>query len=62
LVMELADNNDARQIFSSILQLAHSLDVTTIALHVEDEAVADSLRAQGVQGAQGYLYGRPERV
>ena len=61
LSREAADPN-ARQILASIVQLAHSLDIQVIAQHVESEADLIWLRADGVDGAQGYYFGKPEEM
>lgn len=52
------DPNDA-MIASSVIALAHSLDLTVIAEGVENEKQLEFLRAQNCDSIQGYLYGRP---
>ena len=53
-----ADADDAA-IVGAIIQLAHSLGLTTIAEGVESESVAQRLRDAGCEEAQGYHYARP---
>ena len=43
-----------------MLQLAHDLQVKTIAEMVEREEEATMLQQMNVDYAQGYLFGRPE--
>ncbi|MFG1496228.1 EAL domain-containing protein [Saccharospirillum sp. HFRX-1] len=52
------DSIDFR-LLQSIIQLAWSLDLTLVAEGVETEQQAEWLRAQGVNYAQGWLYGKP---
>ena len=44
----------------SITHIAHLLDKRTIAEHTETRALVESLRALGVDFAQGYAIDRPE--
>jgi EAL domain-containing protein (putative c-di-GMP-specific phosphodiesterase class I) len=44
----------------SITHIAHLLDKRTIAEHTENRALLESLRALGVDFAQGYAIDRPE--
>jgi diguanylate cyclase (GGDEF)-like protein len=54
---------DARRerVVRSMVSLAHSLKLQIVAEGVETGAQALFLQALGVQGVQGFLYGRPER-
>lgn len=59
LVAEIANDENACNIVLSITQLAHSLEVKVMAQNVESEAQVAALRAAGVEGGQGYLFGVP---
>jgi EAL domain-containing protein (putative c-di-GMP-specific phosphodiesterase class I) len=48
-----------RRIVQTIVELAHSLGLQTVAEGVEDEAQADILKTMGVTRLQGFRYGRP---
>jgi diguanylate cyclase (GGDEF)-like protein/PAS domain S-box-containing protein len=52
------DEGDA-QIATTIIAMAHNLNLTVIAEGVETQAQLDFLRAQGCDQAQGYLLHRP---
>ncbi|MGE4278912.1 MAG: EAL domain-containing protein [Magnetospirillum sp.] len=43
----------------AIIQMAHSLNLLVIAEGVEDDEAAQTMRDQGCDQAQGYLFGRP---
>lgn len=58
-VRRLGDGEDGRVIVSTIVQLARSLGMGTIAEGVEDQSVAAELVALGCQLGQGYHFGRP---
>lgn len=60
LVRDLAESAGSRLVVTSILHLAHSLDIRVIALHVERDEMAALLREEGVDGGQGFLFGKPE--
>lgn len=51
-----------REIVSSINDIGHRLGVQTVAESVEDEQTLHTLRAIGVDYAQGYVIGRPVPV
>jgi diguanylate cyclase (GGDEF)-like protein len=59
LVNELLANQDTQRLVDSIVQVGKSLDITVIALGVENEAEMAAVRAAGVQAAQGYHLGKP---
>lgn len=62
LVRELPHNEDSRMVLKTIVHLAHSLGAAVIAQHVEDEALVATLQEHQVDGAQGYYFGKPERI
>jgi diguanylate cyclase (GGDEF)-like protein len=59
LITELPAYRDKSVSVKSLVSLARTLGIRSIAEGVETEAVADALRAVGCDGAQGWLYARP---
>ena len=59
-VREMDSSPLAAEVVRSITHIAHLLDRRTIAEHAETRTVLDSLRALGVDFAQGYVIDRPE--
>jgi diguanylate cyclase (GGDEF)-like protein len=55
----LSQRADCAAIVSSVVTLAHGLDITTTAEGVETEEQFELLRAAGVTQVQGFLFGRP---
>jgi len=55
----LSQRADCAAIVSSVVTLAHGLDIATTAEGVETEEQFELLRAAGVTQVQGYLFGRP---
>jgi EAL domain-containing protein (putative c-di-GMP-specific phosphodiesterase class I) len=53
------DRPETKAIISSIVQLAHSLNLATVVEGIETEAQLAEIRALGVNYAQGYLFARP---
>ncbi|OHC71512.1 MAG: hypothetical protein A3H93_20435 [Rhodocyclales bacterium RIFCSPLOWO2_02_FULL_63_24] len=58
-VRDLATDQEDAAIVGAIIQMAHSLGLTTIAEGVETQPILDQLRAFGCDQAQGYFYARP---
>ena len=58
-VRDLATDPDDAAIIRAIIQMAHSLDLRTIAEGVEDADTLASLRRFDCDEAQGYFFGRP---
>ena len=58
-VRDLTSSTDSRAIVTAIVQMAHSLGLSTIAEGVEDQASAEALLQLGCLEAQGYLYAKP---
>jgi len=58
-IRNLARNAVDREIVSSINDIGHRLGVRTVAEWVEDEGTLHTLRAIGVDYAQGYAIGKP---
>jgi diguanylate cyclase (GGDEF)-like protein len=55
----LSQRADCAAIVSSVVTLAHGLDIATTAEGVETEEQFELLRAAGVTQVQGFLFGRP---
>ncbi|MGO4327441.1 diguanylate cyclase [Cupriavidus sp. 2TAF22] len=58
-IRHLAGSAVDREIVSSINDIGHRLGMLTVAESVEDEQTLQTLRAIGVDYAQGYVIGRP---
>lgn len=61
-VRALTHEQDSAAIVTAIIQMAHGLNLKTIAEGVEDDATLAALRRQGCDQIQGYLTGRPMPV
>ena len=53
---------EKQQMVSSLVQLAKSLDITTIALGIETQGEADCCKALEFEMGQGFFYGRPTAI
>ncbi|WP_232476376.1 MULTISPECIES: bifunctional diguanylate cyclase/phosphodiesterase [unclassified Acidovorax] len=58
-VRDIGTDTDDQAIATAIVQMAHSLGMTTIAEGVETAEQLDFLRARGCDQVQGYHYSRP---
>jgi diguanylate cyclase (GGDEF)-like protein len=58
-VSEMIERPDCAAIVCSIINLARSLNMTTVAEGVETDSQLTMLRVAGCSEAQGYLFGRP---
>jgi predicted signal transduction protein with EAL and GGDEF domain len=58
-VSDIAHDEEDRAIVRAIIQMAHSLNLKTIAEGVESAAIEERLRAMGCEESQGYFYSRP---
>jgi diguanylate cyclase (GGDEF)-like protein len=61
-VRDMIFNDTDRQVVDSITKIAHSLGMQTIAEGVEDAVTLQALRDYGVDRAQGFFIGRPQRI
>jgi EAL domain-containing protein (putative c-di-GMP-specific phosphodiesterase class I) len=61
-VRALTHEQDSAAIVTAVIQMAHSLNLKTIAEGVEDEMTLEALRRHGCDLSQGYLHGRPMPV
>lgn len=60
MVRNMQHNDRILSMVKSVVMLAKTLKMTTIAECVEDERTADILRDMGVDWGQGYYFGRPQ--
>lgn len=58
-IIDLKDNVNDQAIVTAIIQMAHSLGMTTLAEGVETEDQLAVLKARGCNAVQGYLYSKP---
>ena len=61
-VRNLVFNETDQKVVKAIVDIAHSLGMMTIAEGVEDAATLAALKQRGVDYAQGFYLGRPERL
>ncbi len=61
-VMDSLTNQDDQEIIKTIIAMAHSLNMDTVAEGVETEGQHEFLTRQGCQMMQGYYHGRPVSV
>ncbi len=61
-VRDLVTNETDQTVVKAIVDIAHSLEKKTIAEGVEDAATLTALKDRGVDFAQGFFLGRPERL
>jgi len=59
---DIEDNHHSMAIVRAIVSLGHSLGVPVLAEGVETQAQRQFLTAEGCDGAQGYLIGRPQPI
>ncbi len=59
-VRDMLDDHNDYAIVSTIIAMGRTLEMTTLAEGVENQAQAETLVAMGCYMAQGYLFGRPE--
>ncbi|CAG0953322.1 partial Cyclic di-GMP phosphodiesterase PdeF, partial [Rhodocyclaceae bacterium] len=60
-IINILESQKDRAFVQTIRQLAADLKIAVIAEHVESEEVLDELRKMGIEMAQGYYIGRPEK-
>jgi diguanylate cyclase (GGDEF)-like protein len=60
LIRGILDDRHLESMVYGLAKAAESLEVKTIAEHVENEQIADKLTAMGFVYAQGFAFGRPQ--
>ena len=58
-VEDLTENPEARKVVGGIVDLAHALNLHTVAEGIETKAQLEMLKALGCEFGQGYLFSRP---
>ena len=58
-VEDLTENPEARKVVGGIVDLAHALNLHTVAEGIETKAQLEMLKALGCELGQGYLFSRP---
>jgi diguanylate cyclase (GGDEF)-like protein len=58
-IRDVIKRREDKAVVQAIVEIAHALDMRTIAEFVSDEETIDELRRLGVDYAQGYYIGRP---
>jgi EAL domain-containing protein (putative c-di-GMP-specific phosphodiesterase class I) len=58
-IMTMSEEAQSMTIVSTIISLAHALDLSVVAEGVETEEQRNLLRALGCDEIQGYVYSRP---
>jgi diguanylate cyclase (GGDEF)-like protein len=59
-VRDVATDRNSRATVRAIVELASGMSIDTVAEYVETKAIADEVRALGVDYAQGFAFGKPE--
>lgn len=62
LIRMIDDNPEDKFFVSSLISVAHSLDIKAYAEHVERQSQLDLLESVEVDGTQGYLHGAPRTL
>lgn len=59
LINDMTEHDDTRQMIASLIEVAHSLNITTIAQGVESAQQWENLKSMHIKAAQGYYIGKP---
>ncbi|MBN2619194.1 MAG: EAL domain-containing protein, partial [Spirochaetales bacterium] len=62
LIKDIDRNLKSVKITKSIVTLAKEMNIKTIAEHVDTESILKTVKNLGIDYAQGYLFGKPERT
>lgn len=62
LVRHLSHSEEDRFFVSSLISVAHSLEIQAHAEHVENETQRSTLQGMKIDGTQGYLHGQPSAL
>ena len=59
LIKKIDTNEKERRFVASLVKMAHSFGMKTIAEHVENDSIEQAVAACGVDYVQGYVVGKP---
>ncbi|MEN8302615.1 MAG: bifunctional diguanylate cyclase/phosphodiesterase [Campylobacterota bacterium] len=62
LISNIAVDNNSRIMVETIVELAHRLNIETIAEYVSSKEILDIIKEVGIDYAQGFYIGKPERI
>ncbi len=62
LIIDMVEHKDTREMILSLIQVAESLNITTIAQGIETESQIALLTTMRISAMQGYYLGRPSEV
>ncbi|WP_432698640.1 bifunctional diguanylate cyclase/phosphodiesterase [Marinobacterium sp. YM272] len=62
LIRDIDRNDEDRFFVRSLIGVAHNIQVSVYAEHVERDSQLEQLRVLGIDGTQGYLHGRPRAL
>ncbi|MBY0447038.1 MAG: EAL domain-containing protein [Burkholderiales bacterium] len=62
LIIDMVEHKDTREMILSLIQVAESLNITTIAQGIETESQIALLNTMKISAMQGYYLGRPSEV
>ncbi|MCX7206200.1 MAG: EAL domain-containing protein [Proteobacteria bacterium] len=62
LIIDMVEHKDTREMIISLIQVAESLNITTIAQGIETESQIALLNTMKISAMQGYYLGRPSEV
>ena len=62
LITNIAVDKNSRIMVETIIELAHRLNIETIAEYVSSKEILDIIKEIGIDYAQGFYIGKPERI
>ena len=62
LISNINKDKSSRIMVETIVELAHKLDIETIAEYVSSKEILDIIKEIGIDYAQGFYIGKPERI
>ena len=62
LISNISKDKNSRIMVETIVELAHKLEIETIAEYVSSKEILDIIKEIGIDYAQGFYIGKPERI